>query len=957
MQFTANQLTTNEIRSRLAAFAHQWQHASSEEADEKLFTAAFLACFGIGKHQYKREYAVPRADGSTGYMDGFIPGLLIIEGKSLGKNLDKAREQAESYRWGCPTHERPRYVLLHDFGRFALFDLSHDTSLTCALAELPAHADRFRFLLGEEPTIVEETEANRRAAEQIAELHEALLQSNFTGRDLETFLVRLLFCFFADDTAIFGNNNIFLRLLEQLRPDGANTGAKLNELFDTLNTPIKQRSPLLDETLQAFAYINGHLFEQRTRIPAFNSTLHALLLQCARYDWASISPAIFGSMFQSVLEKHEPDQNPATPHRASRRELGAHYTSERNILRAINPLFMDGLRAQLAAAGKNPAKLQTLYDQLPTLRLLDPACGCGNFLVIAYRELRLFEMELIERLYFKGKGRGVLDVADLSRVTVNQFYGIEIDASAAHIAQVALWITDHQMNLLCAQRFGTTRPSVPLTASAHILQANALRTDWAELLPPAQCSYIVGNPPFVGAKYQSAEQCADVAHIASHIPSHGLLDYVACWHIKATAYMQANPAIATAFVSTNSICQGEQVPILWAHLLAQGTHIHFAHRTFKWSNEGKGVAAVHCIIIGFALHPAATCRIYDYSDDIAGSGSETAASHINPYLLDAPAVLIEKRSRPMQTFVPEMTKGSQPSDGGNLLLNADEAAHIRATDPIAAQYIRPFLGADEFINNTPRYCLWLTQSTAADRSNSPELKHRIAKVKAVRDASRYATSIGSNLRPAEFERNRQPSAPYLLIPSVSSENRRFIPIGFLQPHTVASNLVFTLPNATHYEFAILSSTMHNAWMRTVAGRLESRYRYSNTIVYNNYPWPPNPSEKQRQAIETAAAAVLAAREQEFATCAALGQHCSLAMLYNPTTMPAELVKAHTALDRAVDAAYAYKGGKDDASRVAYLFAQYQQLATPLAATPPAKRTRAARRPAAPSHQPPSNTTP
>ena len=311
----------------------------------------------------------------------------------------------------------------------------------------------------------------------------------------------------------------------------------------------------------------------------------------------------------------------------------------------------------------------------------------------------------------------------------------------------------------------------------------------------------------------------------------------------------------------------------------------------------------------------------------------------------------------MQTFVPEMTKGSQPSDGGNLLLNADEAAHIRATDPIAAQYIRPFLGADEFLNNTPRYCLWLAQSTAADRANSPELTRRIAAVQAMRLASTKAATRESAATPYLFQEIRQPSAPYLLIPSVSSENRRFIPIGFLQPHTVASNLVFTLPNATHYEFAILSSTMHNAWMRTVAGRLESRYRYSNTIVYNNYPWPPNPSEKQRQAIETAAAAVLAAREQEFATCAALGQHCSLAMLYNPTTMPAELVKAHTALDRAVDTAYAYKGGKDDASRVAYLFAQYQQLATPLAATPPAKRTRAARRPAAPSHQPPSNTTP
>ena len=950
MQFTANQLTTNEIRSRLAAFAHQWQHASSEEADEKLFTAAFLACFGIGKHQYKREYAVPRADGSTGYMDGFIPGLLIIEGKSLGKNLDKAREQAESYRWGCPTHERPRYVLLHDFGRFALFDLSHDTSLTCALAELPAHADRFRFLLGEEPTIVEETEANRRAAEQIAELHEALLQSNFTGRDLETFLVRLLFCFFADDTAIFGNNNIFLRLLEQLRPDGANTGAKLNELFDTLNTPIKQRSPLLDETLQAFAYINGHLFEQRTRIPAFNSTLHALLLQCARYDWASISPAIFGSMFQSVLEKHEPDQNPATPHRASRRELGAHYTSERNILRAINPLFMDGLRAQLAAAGKNPAKLQTLYDQLPTLRLLDPACGCGNFLVIAYRELRLFEMELIERLYFKGKGRGVLDVADLSRVTVNQFYGIEIDASAAHIAQVALWITDHQMNLLCAQRFGTTRPSVPLTASAHILQANALRTDWAELLPPAQCSYIVGNPPFVGAKYQSAEQRADVALVMGNIPNCGLLDYVACWHVKAAAYMQANAAICTALVSTNSICQGEQVGVLWPHMLEQGLHLHFAHRIFQWSNEGKGVAAVHCIIVGYGKQPPAQPVIFDYSSNIkAETGERLVVQRINPYLVDAPDALLTRRSKPL-CDVPVMGIGNKPIDDGNYLFTPAEKDAFVAREPASEKFFRRWLGADEFLNGIERWCLWLGDALPSDLSKLPECRKRIDAVQKFRLNSKSKPTQALAATPRRFHVEFLPTeGNYLAVPEVSSERRKFIPIGFLPASIMASNLLRAAPCATFYHFGILSSLMHNAWMRTVAGRLESRYRYSINIVYNNYPWPQNPSDKQRQAVEAAAQGVLDAR--------ALYPQATLADLYDPLTMPAELVKAHTALDRAVDTAYAYKGGKDDASRVAYLFAQYQQLATPLAATPPAKRTRAARRPAAPSHQPPSNTTP
>ena len=950
MQFTANQLTTNEIRSRLAAFAHQWQHASSEEADEKLFTAAFLACFGIGKHQYIRDYAVPRADGSTGYMDGFIPGLLIIEGKSLGKNLDKAREQAESYRWGCPTHERPRYVLLHDFGRFALFDLSHDTSLTCALAELPAHADRFRFLLGEEPTIVEETEANRRAAEQIAELHEALLQSNFTGRDLETFLVRLLFCFFADDTAIFGNNNIFLRLLEQLRPDGANTGAKLNELFDTLNTPIKQRSPLLDETLQAFAYINGHLFEQRTRIPAFNSTLHALLLQCARYDWASISPAIFGSMFQSVLEKHEPDQNPATPHRASRRELGAHYTSERNILRAINPLFMDGLRAQLAAAGKNPAKLQTLYDQLPTLRLLDPACGCGNFLVIAYRELRLFEMELIERLYFKGKGRGVLDVADLSRVTVNQFYGIEIDASAAHIAQVALWITDHQMNLLCAQRFGTTRPSVPLTASAHILQANALRTDWAELLPPAQCSYIVGNPPFVGAKYQSAEQRADVALVMGNIPNCGLLDYVACWHVKAAAYMQANAAICTALVSTNSICQGEQVGVLWPHMLEQGLHLHFAHRTFQWSNEGKGVAAVHCIIVGYGKQPPAQPVIFDYSSNIkAETGERLVVQRINPYLVDAPDALLTRRSKPL-CDVPVMGIGNKPIDDGNYLFTPAEKDAFVAREPASEKFFRRWLGADEFLNGIERWCLWLGDALPSDLSKLPECRKRIDAVQKFRLNSKSKPTQALAATPRRFHVEFLPTeGNYLAVPEVSSERRKFIPIGFLPASIMASNLLRAAPCATFYHFGILSSLMHNAWMRTVAGRLESRYRYSINIVYNNYPWPQNPSDKQRQAVEAAAQGVLDAR--------ALYPQATLADLYDPLTMPAELVKAHTALDRAVDTAYAYKGGKDDASRVAYLFAQYQQLATPLAATPPAKRTRAARRPAAPSHQPPSNTTP
>jgi hypothetical protein len=933
-------ITTNELRKRLSAFAHTWQSTTSERADEKLFTAQFLACFDVLPHQYKREFAVTRQDGTTGYMDGFIPGKVIIEGKSLGKDLVRARKQAEEYRWACPAHQQPQFVLLHDFDRFALFDLVQDKQHDCTLQELPRKAEWFRFLLDDAaPVITEETEADRRAAEQMAVLHDALLRSNFAGRDLEVFLTRLLFCLFADDTAIFGDNGQFRRLVEVTRADGKDLGALLAELFEVLNTPPSDRSTLLDESLAAFAYINGRLFAERTRIPAFDSTLRTLLLECVTLDWSQISPAIFGSMFQGVLEHHLPDQSRT----ASRRELGAHYTSERNILRAINPLFMDKLRAELQAAGTSRVKLQALYDKLPTLRIFDPACGCGNFLVISYRELRRLEMELIARLFSKGgQTMGLLDISTLSRVSVEQMYGIELDESAAHIAQVAMWITDHQMNLEAASRFGSTRPSVPLVQSPHIRQGNALRVDWAEVLAPQECSFIVGNPPFVGYSNQNRDQKADLDLVYAGTTGAGVLDYVAAWYIKAARYMQANPQVQTAFVSTNSLCQGEQVTALWSILLPMGAHIHFAHRTFKWSNEGRGVAAVHCIIMGFALSPpAGTARVFDYSEDIAGKGVESTVGRLNPYLVDAPTVLLEKRRKPLQTEIPEMGYGSKPTDGGHLLLSPEEAAHIRSSDPIASKFIHPFLGADEFINNTPRYCLWLPEATSADKAQSPELKTRLASVRAMRAQSAKAPTQLLAETPHLFGEVRQPSARYLLIPLHTSENRRFIPIGYFGPEVICGNANSMLPEATLYHFGMLSSTMHNAWMRAVAGRLESRYRYSNTIVYNNYPWPEGLSEQRRLAVEKAAQQVLDARELEFARCADAGQHASLALLYNPNTMPAELVKAHADLDRAIDSAYEYRGGREDASRVAFLFGLYQRLAAPMGvqSAAPARRKR------------------
>lgn len=934
----AHRLTTNELRKRLSTFAQRWQGASSERADEKLFTADFLACFDLQAHQYQREFAVTRQDGSTGYMDGFIPGKVIIEGKSLGKDLKKARQQAEDYRWACPPHQRPRFVLLHDFGRFALFDLTHDRQHACTLAELPQHAEWFRFLVDDAaPVITEETEADRRAAEQMARLHDALLRSNFSGRDLEIFLIRLLFCLFADDTAIFGDNGQFLRVIEATREDGKDLGAHLAELFDVLNTVPAQRSRLLDEDLAAFAYVNGQLFAERIRIPAFDSDLRALLLDCVRLDWSGISPAIFGAMFQSVLEQHQPDQSRT----ASRRELGAHYTSERNILRAINPLFMDGLRAELAAAGSSRAKLVALYDKLPTLKIFDPACGCGNFLVIAYRELRRLEMELIARLFTKGgQSKGLLDVSTQSRVHVGQCYGIEIDASAAHIAQVALWITDHQMNLEAASRFGTTRPSVPLLHSPNVRQGNALHIDWAEVLAPQECSFIVGNPPFVGAKFQTAEQRADAARVLAGIANHGLLDYVACWHVLAARYLQANLQAACALVSTNSICQGEQVGVLWPYVLAQGMHLRFAHRTFQWSNEGRGVAAVHCIIIGFGPQAAAQPVVFDYSADIrAAEATPQPVARINPYLVDGPDVVLERRSKPL-CAVPPMLSGNKPIDDGNYLFTPQEKADFLQQEPGAAPYFRRWLGGQEFVNGIERWCLWLGDISAAELHQLPLSQARVAAVKKFRTHSKSAPTQKLAATPRRFHTEFVAKGSYIALPQVSSERRQFIPIAYLDAQVMCGDKLRLLEGATPYHFGILTSTMHMAWMRAVAGRLESRYQYSIHIVYNNFPWPENPADKRIQAIEAATQAVLDARQVEMQRDA----RTTLAMLYHPDTMPVELAKAHAALDKAVDAAYGYQGGKDDASRVAYLFGLYQQLTAPLAPapvpTPTARRKRA-----------------
>jgi len=589
-------------------------------------------------------------------------------------------------------------------------------------------------------------------------------------------------------------------------------------------------------------------------------------------------------------------------------------------------LFLDALWAEFEKIKGNKNRLFEFHKKLRNLTFLDPACGCGNFLVITYRELRLLELEVLRAS--RESGQQVLDVQTLINIDVDQFYGIEIEEFPAQIAQVALWLTDHQMNMKISVEFGAYFARIPLKATPHIVCANALHTDWAAVLPPERCSYVLGNPPFVGSKLMNAGQIEDTKNVFSKIESGGLLDLVAAWYVKAAYYLQINPIINCAFVSTNSITQGEQVAILWPYIFALGVKIHFAHRTFNWSNEARGKAAVHCVIIGFGLKDEPNKIIYEY-ENIKAESHLVKVSNINPYLVDAPNIIIVNQTNPICS-VPQMSKGSQPSDGGNLILTTKEKLEIVNEEPGAERYIRKFLGADEFLNNKERWCLWLESVSPEEIRSMPAVMRRIEKVREVRKRSKYACSIGSDARPSLFERIRQPQTNYIIIPRVSSERRNYLPIGYVSSDVINSDANFSLPNASNFHFGVLNSVFHNSWMRAICGRLKSDYRYSNTIVYNNFPWP-EPNGKQRENIEAAAQAVLDAR--------AAHAQASLADLYDPLTMPANLLKAHQALDKAVDAAYGYKGASTDAARVAFLFERYQAITSLLPAVEKTRKMR------------------
>ena len=899
-------LSWNEIRARALTFSKEWGDAVSEKAEAQPFWISFFDIFGVSRRRVAAfEKSARKTDGTDGYIDLLWKGVLLIEHKSRGKNLDRAYEQALDYFPGLKNRELPRYVLVSDFARFRLHDLDEDEQHEFALEDLHKNIHRFGFIAGYTTHKIEEQDpVNIQAAELMGKLHDALLGIGYAGHDLEVYLVRLLFCLFAEDTGIFERRRFQDYIEERTGEDGADLALHLDTFFHILDTPREKRLDNQDEQLSAFPFVNGKLFEERLRPASFDRAMRESLLRCCALDWSRISPAIFGSLFQSIMDKD------------ARRNLGAHYTSEKNILKLINPLFMDDLRAEFEKVKRNKNKLFEFHKKLRTLKFLDPACGCGNFLVIAYRELRLLELEVLR---VSKKGMKTFDVHSMIALDVDQFCGIEIEEFPAQIAQVAMWLVDHQMNLLVSEEFGMYFARIPLLTSANIVHGNALRMDWGDVVAAGKLNYIMGNPPFVGKNFQNAEQKQEMKTIYGETKYGASLDYVTAWYKKALRYITSKTDIRCAFVSTNSITHGEQIYMLWPGLLEDGICIHFAHRTFAWSNEATGKAAVHCVIIGFGLTETAKKRLFDY-EDIQGEPHEISAAKINPYLVDADNTIIAARTNAL-CDCPKMINGSKPADGGNLSLTESEKNELLKLEPTAAEWIKPYSMGDEFINGIPRFCLWLKHCPPGKLRKMPQVLKRVEAVMEMRGKSTKKSTREFAKQPTMFTEDRQSESAYLAIPVVSSERRVYIPIGYLPPDHIAGNKLYTVPNANLYHFGIITSLMHMAWMRTVCGRLESRYSYANKIVYNNFIWPQSLTEKQTTEIKTKAQAILDAR--------AGFPDSTLADLYDPLTMPPTLQKAHQALDKSVDRAYRKTPFNNEAARVSFLFDLYQQYTAPL----------------------------
>ena len=919
-------MTDIEQKTAVRQFVKTWTGRGDEKQDTQTFWLTFLRdVFGIAKPEDVIKFEVPVKLDHTSFIDAYMENThVLIEQKGLGIDLRKGYrqsdgsmmtpfQQARRYAGYLPHNQNPRWIIVCNFSEFHIHDMNrpNDTAEVIPLADLEREIHRLKFLVdtGSE-RIRKEMEISLQAGELVGKLYDALLKqynspaSEEELKSLNMLCVRLVFCLYAEDSGIFGAPNMFHDYLRGFQPK--NVRKALIDLFRVLDTKVADRDPYMDEDLAVFPYVNGGLFaDENIIIPRFNEEIVDLLLSKASEDfnWASISPTIFGAVFESTL-------NPET-----RRSGGMHYTSIENIHKVIDPLFFDELTAELdaiealAVKKTRDRRLDEFQKKLASLTFLDPACGSGNFLTETYLSLRRLE----NRAVMLRLGDQIIlgDSADFNpiQVSIGQFYGIEINDFAVTVAKTALWIAESQMMKETEEIVHMHLDFLPLTSYANIVEGNALRIDWETVVPKDKLNYIMGNPPFVGHQYRSKKQADDMAFICKAIPKSGKLDYVCAWYVKAADYMTGTDILA-AFVSTNSICQGESVGILWSSLISRGLEIQFAYRSFVWASEAQNQAAVHCVIVGFCTKKVLCMK------KLFENGIVKMVEHINGYLIAAPDVFIQSRGKQLTPGFPPMSKGSQPTDGGNLILSVDERDTLLKQFPQADVFVKRYISADDYINNKMRYCLWLKGVSPSQYRHIPFVMKRLELVAECRKNSPTASVQRDAETPMLFTQIRQPNSKYLAMPEVSSSRRRYIPFGFMPADVIASNMLYLVPDMTLYIFGVMTSNVHMAWARIVSGRLKSDYRYT-PAVYNNFPWP-TPTEAQKTKIEQTAQAILDAR--------ALYPDCSLADLYDEVTMPPELRKAHQQNDKAVMQAYSFWGKLNTETEcVAELMKMYQEL--------------------------------
>ncbi|HGU5934347.1 TPA: DNA methyltransferase [Yersinia enterocolitica] len=797
-----------------------------------------------------------------------------------------------------------RFVLMTNFVRFLAWDTLTQERLNIDFEELPRNYGFFLPLVGLEKAILNsENPADVKAAEKMGKLFDLIKARNDLRKAedihaLNVFLTRLLFCFFAEDTGIFEKGQFTSAVKSYTAEDGSDLDQFLTDLFAVMNSKPNSKLRLsLPIHLTAFPYVNGGLFATDEPVPELGLKGRRILLECGAMDWSAINPDIFGSMFQAVIDVEQ------------RSRLGQHYTSYSNIMKVIQPLFLDSLRIELEKQRANANGLKRLLVRLGEIKVFDPACGSGNFLIVAYKELRLLEMDVIRAL-LQSDPQSIF----MSSIHLDQFYGIEIDDFACEIARLSLWLAEHQLNKQWEEHIGSAPPALPLRSSGKIWSGNSLQKDWQEVCPKGADDevYLIGNPPFLGTLGRSDEQRADMQSVFSGFNSLGGLDFVACWFWKGAQYIQ-NSRAELALVATNSLCQGEQVATLWPSIFELGLSIHIAYPTFTWANNARDKAAVHVVIVGLSGR-SKTRQLYQQVD---GHLHSKQVSNISPYLVEGSNIAVVAKIKPMVNGVPPLLFGNKPTDGGHLLMSSAERDALLKQEPQAARWIKKVLGADEFLNGQERWCLWLVDINITELQSMQHVYTRVQKVAEMRRKSAKISTQKKSCIPHLFDENRQPtSGDYILIPSVSSERRTYVPIGFYDASVISTNLNYILPNGSLYEFAILASLMHNDWMRLVAGRLESRYRYSAKVVYNSFPWP-DVTETQRRSLIALAKTVLLTRENY--------PENTLAELYDPLKMPTDLLEAHQALDKAVDRLYRDKPFKDATERLSCLLERYESL--------------------------------